>query len=158
MMGSIKLAKVFLPSEREITITRTFDAPRTTVFDAWTRPERVARWWDPSRRPLARCEIDLRPDGAFRFENQGDQGSGHVFAGIYREITPPTRLVFSTPGASGNYVVATLEFAESDGRTTLRITMACASQADRDALLRARVDAGTVQTLENLDDFLTGGR
>jgi uncharacterized protein YndB with AHSA1/START domain len=125
------------------------------VFDAWTRPERVARWWDPSRRPLARCEIDLRPDGAFRFEHQtGGDGAGHVFAGVYREIARPDRLVFATPSPSGGESVGTLEFRPSGDATTLVMTITCASRADRDALLRMRVDQGTVRSLENLDAFL----
>ena len=60
-MGKHESATVTLPSEHEIVITRVFDAPRTRVFEAWTTAEQVARWWDPSRVPLAMCEIDLRP-------------------------------------------------------------------------------------------------
>jgi len=148
-------ATASLPSDREIRITRSFDATPETVFDAWTKPEHVARWWDPSRRPLARCEIDLRPGGAFRFEHQpSDDGPGHVFAGVYREITRPARLVFATPSVSGGESIGTLEFQERDGVTTLVMTIACQSTADRDALLRMRVDVGTVRTLENLGEFL----
>jgi uncharacterized protein YndB with AHSA1/START domain len=148
-------ATASLPSDHEIRITRAFDAPPQTVFDAWTTPEHVARWWDPSRRPLARCEIDLRPGGAFRFEHERSaDGPGHVFAGVYREITRPTRLVFATPSVSGGESIGTLEFQEGAGVTTLVMTISCRSKDDRDALLRMRVDAGTVRTLENLSDFL----
>ena len=148
-------ATVSLSSDREIVITRSFDRPRATVFEAWTNPKQVAQWWDPSRRPLAQCTIDLRPGGAFRFEHQkGADGPGHVFAGVYREITPPARLVFATPSPSGGETVGTLDFKESDGATTLVMTMTCQSAADRDALIRMRVDAGTVRSLENLDAFL----
>lgn len=157
MIDSTQAATVSLPSDHEILITRSFDASPETVFDAWTKPEHVTRWWDPSRRPLARCEIDLRPGGAFRFDHQQSaEGPGHVFAGVYREITRPTRLVFATPSASGGESVGTLEFTARDGATTLVMTITCRSQADRDALLRMRVDAGTVRTLENLNDFLAG--
>ena len=144
-----------LPSEREIVITRVFRAPRAVVFDAWTRPERVAQWWDPRRRPLASCQIDLRPDGVFRFVPQGSDGEKYAFAGRYREITPPGRLVFTTLGSP---VVAasigTIVFAEADGTTTLTLTIECASQAERDALLKMRVDVGTAQTLDNLAEHL----
>ena len=144
-----------LPSDREIVLTRVFHAPRAVVFDAWTRPERVAQWWDPSRRPLASCEIDLRPDGDFRFVPQGPDGEKYAFAGRYREITPPDRLVFVTlespviPSSIG-----TIVFEEADGTTTLTLTIECASQAHRDALLAMRVDAGTAQTLDNLAEHL----
>jgi len=144
-----------LPSDLDIRITRSFDAPRATVFDAWTKPEQVAEWWDPSRRRLARCEIDLRPGGAFRFEHQkNSDGSAHVFAGEYREITRPSRLVFATPSPSGGASIGTLQFEEDHGGTMLVMTITCASKADRDALLRMRVDAGTIRSLENLNEFL----
>jgi PhnB protein len=147
-------ATVTAPSEREIVITRTFDAPRTVVFDAWTKAEHVAQWWDPSRAPLTVCEIDLRPNGTFRFVNQGPDGAKHPFTGIYREITPPARLVFTTPSPSGAESVGTLVFSEHDGKTTLTMTIACESKADRDALLTMRVDVGTARTLDNLDQYL----
>ena len=146
-------ARVTLPSDREILIVRAFAAPRDVVFEAWTRPEHVARWWDPSREPLAVCEIDLRANGTFRFVPRGAKAP---FIGTYRDIVPPERLVFSTVSApSGSESIGTLLFEERDGRTILRLTIACASKADRDALLEMRVDAGTLQTLENLSDYVT---
>jgi uncharacterized protein YndB with AHSA1/START domain len=143
-----------MPSDREIVITRAFDAPRTVVFDAWTKVEHVAQWWDPNRVPLAVCEIDLRPSGAFRFVNQGPDGVKHPFTGIYREIAPPTRLTFTTRSPSGGESVGTLVFSEHEGRTTLTMTIACQSMADRDALLEMRIDVGTTRTLDNLDEYL----
>jgi uncharacterized protein YndB with AHSA1/START domain len=144
-----------LPSDFDVRITRSFDAPRAIVFDAWTKAEQVAEWWDPSRRRLARCEIDLRPGGAFRFEHQKNaDGSAHVFAGVYREITRPSRLVFATPSPSGGASIGTLEFQEGRGVTMLVLTITCPSKADRDALLRMRVDAGTIRSLQNLGEFL----
>lgn len=71
-----------------IVMTRRLSAPRTDVFDAWTQPERVAVWWDPSGTHLTSCEIDLRPGGAFRFVHAG-LPDAPPFSGIYREITPP---------------------------------------------------------------------
>jgi uncharacterized protein YndB with AHSA1/START domain len=147
-------ATVTMPSELEIVITRDFDAPRAVVFDAWTKAEHVAHWWDPSRARLAVCEIDLRPNGAFRFVNSGPDGMKHPFAGIYRDVQPPARLVFTTPSPSGGESVGTLVFSERDGRTTLTMTIACASRADRDALLKMRIDVGTTRTLDNLDAYL----
>jgi uncharacterized protein YndB with AHSA1/START domain len=155
VIDGTQAATASLPSDREIVIVRSFDAPQETVFDAWTKAEHLAIWWDPSRRPLARCEIDLRPDGAFRFEHQKNaDGSAHIFAGVYREIIRPSRLVFATPSPSGGTSIGTLDFRESDGGTTLVMTMTCESKADRDALLRMRVDAGTMRSLENLAAFL----
>ena len=123
------------------------------MFEAWTKPELVAHWWDPSGAPLAVCEIDLRPTGAFRFVNSGPDGAKYPFTGSYREITPPSRLVMGAPGPDGGSI-CTLVFSEVGGKTILTMTFACESRADRDALLQMRVDEGTARTLDNLDEYL----
>jgi uncharacterized protein YndB with AHSA1/START domain len=149
-------AKVTMPSEREIVIERIFDAPRRLVFEAWTKAEHVAHWWDPSGVPLAICEIDLRLNGAFRFVNSGPEGAKYPFSGFYREITPPSRLVIGGPSpVSKGESLCTLAFSEQDGKTTLTMTFECQSKADRDFLLQMRVDEGTSKTLDNLDEYLS---
>jgi uncharacterized protein YndB with AHSA1/START domain len=133
-------------------VTRLFNAPRALVFEAWTKAEHVVHWWDPSGRPLAVCEIDLRPNGAFRFVNRAPNGGeGHSFSGIYREIAPPGKLVLASPSGPGG---STLVFTEQGKKTKLTMTIECASRKDRDALLQMRVDAGTAQTLDNLAAYL----
>ena len=149
-LKNIGAVSITTPGDRQIVITRLFDAPRTLVFEAWTVAEHVARWWDPSGVPLAVCEIDLRPKGAFRWVNRAPNGGeGHSFAGIYQEIVPPERLVFAGMAGTGRLV-----FSEEGKRTRLTITMECASEQDRDAMLQMRIDAGTAQTLENLATYL----
>ena len=145
-------ATVTTPTDREVVITRTFNAPRAVVFEAWTKPEHVKHWWDPSGTPLERCEIDLRVGGEFQFVNREH---GQMFGGIYREITPPERLTFTThvPTLRGE-VTGKLVFRERERKTTVVLTMECKSAADRDALLAMRVDAGTVRTLENLAAYV----
>jgi uncharacterized protein YndB with AHSA1/START domain len=155
-MNSQRTASISTPSDREIVITRSFDAPRRVVFDAWTKPEHVAAWWDPAGTRLAACEIDLRPNGAFRFVHAGAGADAATFTGVYREIDPPRRLVFTTPSPSGAESVGTLLFDEHRGTTTLTMTITCASPADRAALLKMRVDVGTARTLDNLDSYLHG--
>jgi uncharacterized protein YndB with AHSA1/START domain len=83
-----------------IRLTRVFDASRVQIFEAWTKPEQVTCWWDAASAPLIACEIDLRPGGAFKFVTQSHPEM--PFAGIYREITPPDRLVFEAMGATGS--------------------------------------------------------
>jgi uncharacterized protein YndB with AHSA1/START domain len=142
------------PGDRQIVVTRIFDAPRAVVFEAWTKAEHVAHWWDPSGVPLAVCEIDLRPNGAFRWVNRApDGGEGHSFTGNYREIAPPGKLVFGTPGGEADGECR-LVFTEDGKKTKLTMTIECATKKDRDALLQMRVDAGTAQTLENLAAYL----
>jgi uncharacterized protein YndB with AHSA1/START domain len=154
-MKNIAGATITTPTDREIVITRIFDAPRADVFEAWTKPTHVARWWDPSGVPLAVCEINLHPNGAFRWVHGGSNGEGYAFTGTYREISPPEKLVFTVRmSPSGNDPIAILVFAEDGDKTKLTITMECSSKEDRDQLLQMRVDVGTAQTLENLAAYL----
>jgi uncharacterized protein YndB with AHSA1/START domain len=150
-LGNFGPVTITTPGECQIVVTRLFDAPRELVFEAWTKTKHVARWWDPSGVPLAVCEIDLRPGGAFRWVNRSpDGGEGYAFSGIYREISPPARLVFG----SGPEQFATLIFAQEGNKTKLTMTIQCASSQEREAMLQMRVDAGTAKTLENLAAYL----
>jgi uncharacterized protein YndB with AHSA1/START domain len=107
--------------------------------------------------PLAICEIDLRPNGAFRWVHRAAcGGEGHSFTGIYREITAPERLVFTVRMfPSSPEPVGTLVFTEVGKKTTSTLTIECATNQDRETLLQIRVDAGTAQTLESLAKFLS---
>jgi len=94
------------PGKPTIVITRIFDAPRRLVFEAWTRPEHLARWCGPRYLTLSVCEIDFRPGGAWRFVLRAPDGNDYGFGGEYREILPPERLVYTfrfdgAPGAGG---------------------------------------------------------
>jgi uncharacterized protein YndB with AHSA1/START domain len=138
-----------------IVMTHVFDAPRAVVFDAWTKAEHVTQWWDPSGEPLAVCEIDLRPNGTFRWVHGGANGADYPFTGTYQEIAPPERLVFTSQAGPGSpESVGTLVFTEDGKQTKLTLTIECKSIEDRDALLEMRVDAGTAQTLKNLAEYL----
>jgi uncharacterized protein YndB with AHSA1/START domain len=146
-----KLKMTAEPGSTTIMVTRLFDAPPSTVFEAWTKAEHVALWWDPSGAPLAVCEIDLRPGGAFRWVNQGDKGKEYSFTGTYREIAPPDGLVFAARTfPSSLESIATLSFMEDSGGTKFIMTIECQSVEDRDDLLALRVDVGMARTLENL--------
>lgn len=146
--------KVTTPTDRELVLTRIFDAPRAVVFEAWTKAEHVTHWWDPSGAPLSVCEIDLRPNGAFRWVNSASGGE-HSFTGTYREITAPERLVFTVRILpSRPEPLATLLFSEDGSKTMLTMTIVCNSIEDRDALLQMRIDVGTARTLENLAEYL----
>jgi uncharacterized protein YndB with AHSA1/START domain len=143
------------PAKPTIVMTQVFDAPRAVVFEAWTKAEHVTHWWDPSGEPLAVCEIDLRPNGAFRWVHSGANGAEYPFTGTYREIAPPERLVFTAQAFPGSpESVATLVFSEDGKQTKLTMTIECTSIEDRDAMLEIRVDVGTAQTLQNLAEYL----
>ena len=152
-LNNIGAVTITTPGDLQIVVTRIFDAPRALVFEAWTKAEHVAHWWDPSGVPLAVCDINLRPGGAFRWVNRApDGGEGYSFGGVYREIVPPEKLVFTAPDSPNRGSI--LIFAEEGKRTKLTITIQCASKQERDAMLQMRVDAGTAQTLENLAAYL----
>jgi uncharacterized protein YndB with AHSA1/START domain len=153
------LEKLSMTAERgstTIMVTRHFDTPPDGVFEAWTKAEHVKHWWDPSGAPLAVCEIDLRPGGAFRWVTQGDKGMQYPFTGTYGKIAPPDELVFTARTfPSSPESTATLSFVEDGGGTKFTMTIECQSIEDRDALLAMRIDVGTAQTLENLAGFLS---
>ena len=146
--------KVTTPTDREILLTRTFDAPRESVFEAWTKAEHVKHWWDPSGVALSVCEIDLRPNGVFRWVNSS-HGAEHTFTGTYREITAPERLVFTVKMfPSRPDPLTTPLFSEDGSKTKVTMKIECNSIEDRDALLQMRIDAGTGRTLKNLAEYL----
>jgi uncharacterized protein YndB with AHSA1/START domain len=140
--------------EKTLVMTQSFDSLRTAVFDAWTMAEQVALWWDPTGAKLAVCEIDLRPNGDFRWINQGDVGLKYQFAGTYCEIVRPERLVFRAGMAASPRSLTTLIFREAACKTTLTMTIECPTVAQRDEMLAMRVDTGTARTLQNLAQHL----
>ncbi len=131
-------------SAHTIRLTRVFEAPPAQIFEAWTRPEHVACWWDPTGERLSVCEIDLREGGSFRFVTKGHPEM--PFAGTYREISPPDRLVFGAIGASTGRVL----LQDVAGGTRMTVEIACGSAGHLDQFLKMGVDAGTSKTLDNL--------
>jgi uncharacterized protein YndB with AHSA1/START domain len=127
-----------------IIFARVVAAPRERVFEAWTRPEKVTCWWDAAGDPLAKCEIDLRPGGAFKFVSQ----TSLEFAGVYREIAPPQRLVFEAMGALGR-----VDLEGADGKTLLTVRITCSSAEHLEQFLKMGVDVGTSRTLDNLGEY-----
>ncbi|HVZ30120.1 MAG TPA: SRPBCC domain-containing protein [Asticcacaulis sp.] len=131
-----------------IRLRRAIAAPAARVFEAWTTPDIVARWWDPDGLPLRECQIDLRPGGAFRFVHEAHAG-GFAFEGTYRDIVPPDRLVFDAMGAKGR-----IEFVERAGRTEITVSIACASPDHLTQFLSLGVADNTGRTLDNLAAYL----
>jgi uncharacterized protein YndB with AHSA1/START domain len=105
-------------AEREVVITRIFDAPRSLVFKAWTEPEHMVKWFGPKDFTAAIIQNDLRPGGAYDFHMRGPNYDDH-WKGIYREVVPPERLVFTWPAGPDSLV--TVIFEELDGKTKLTL-------------------------------------
>ncbi len=113
-------------AERELVITRIFDAPRALLFKAWTEPDRAARWWGPQGFTTLYCDMDVRPGGAFRVCMQSPEGTEHWKQGVYREVVEPERLVFSfawedAEGKPGHQTVVMVTFAERGAKTELTL-------------------------------------
>jgi uncharacterized protein YndB with AHSA1/START domain len=145
-----------LPSNREILIQRTFDAPRRLVFEALTKPEHVAQWYGPRYLKLQVCEIDFRVGGRWRYVLRDPEGNEHGFSGEYREIVPPERVV-TTEGYEampGHEYVATLTLDEQDGKTTLRSHLVYQSPEDRDGHIQSGMEPGMRETYDRLAELL----
>jgi uncharacterized protein YndB with AHSA1/START domain len=111
-------------AERELVITRVFDAPRRLVFKAWTEPERIKEWWGPRGFTTLACEMDQRPGGAWRVRSRSPEGKEYISQGVLRELVEPERLVFTyawvdAKGKPGHETLVTVTFAEQKGKTVL---------------------------------------
>lgn len=153
----MKTLRVTTPTDREIVLTRDFDAPRRLVFAALTRPELLVRWFGARGWNLIACEVDLRVGGTWRFVSRGPDGTDMGHGGVYREIVPPERLVYtevfdnqSYPGES----LITHLFAEQHGRTTLTSTVLYPSRQARDIVLRYPMRRGVAESYGRLDEVL----
>jgi uncharacterized protein YndB with AHSA1/START domain len=156
MMPTLKLTT---PSDREIAMTRVFDAPRKLVYDAHTKPDLVRQWLlGPPGWSMPVCEMDVRVGGAYRWvwrhdTNKTEMGMG----GVYREVRAPERLVSTEkfdeawyPGESLN----TLVLVEKGGQTTLTQTLRYESREARDAVIKSGMEKGVAASYDRLDDVL----
>jgi len=142
-------------ADRELVVTRILDAPRRLVFQAWTEPDRAARWWGPQGFTTIYCDMEVRPGGTFRASMRSPEGTVHCRRGVYREVVEPERLVFTfawedAQGKPGPETVVTVTFADLDGKTelTLRQTV-FETVAARDSHRR-----GWTSTLERFAEYL----
>lgn len=144
-------------SDRELVITRTFDAPAQIVFEAWTRPELLQRWWTPKSFGIAfvSCEVDARTGGTYRFVfRHPDFEQPMAFFGRYVEVTPHSRIVW-TNEESADGALSTLTFEESDGRTLLVLHELHPSKEALDESLASGAPNGAGEQFESLDELLS---
>ena len=158
MSDSGMILKVTTPTDREIVMTRTFDAPRGLVFDALTKPELLTRWFGVfGGWSLAMCKVDLRVGGAYRFVWRDTDGKQMGMSGVYREVVTPERYVgaesFDDPWYSGE-ALGTTVLVEQGGRTTVSHTIHYESKAIRDAVLKTRMEHGVAASYDKLADLL----
>jgi len=147
--------QVTTPSDREIVLTRVFDAPRHLVFDAFTKPELLKRWFGPHGWELVVCDVDFRVGGGFRFVLRGPGGKDMGMRGVYREILAPERSVHMEsfddyPGESQ----VTAVFVEEAGKTTMTATVQYYSKAIRDIVIQSGMEHGAAESYDKLAALL----
>jgi uncharacterized protein YndB with AHSA1/START domain len=151
-------AKVTLPADDQILITREFNAPAHLVWKAYTTPELVRRWWTAKRGEATVCEIDLRVGGSWRYVMVTPDGMEVAFHGEYREIAAPERLVSTEvyegiPDAEAHASLNTLTLTERDGRTLLEILVRHKTKTDRDMHIQSGMEGGLQDALDLLEEL-----
>lgn len=143
-----------LPSDTEITMSRTFDAPRHLVWAAMTQPQHVKRWW--GRGNELDVTLDFRPGGSYRFVEHAEDGNDYAFRGEIREIVPEERVVqtFEFEGMPGHIAVETMTLEEQDGKTVVTSTSSFSNKEDRDGMLNSGMQDGAKQSYDALDALL----
>lgn len=149
---------VTTPTDREIAMTRVFDAPRRLVFDAYTKPELLKRWLGVFRGwSMAVCEVDLRVGGAYRYVWRGPGRADMGMRGVYREIVPFERIVctesFDEPWYPGEALDTTV-LVEQGGKTTMTTTVLYESKEIRDAVLKSPMEQGVAASYDKLAELL----
>lgn len=147
------------PTDLEIVMTRTFDAPRDLVFEAHTSCEHMRNWWGPRKYEFASCEVDFREGGSWRIVHRGPDGDDEYgFRGEYREIVRPERIVwtFEYEGWPGTVAVETLTLQEHDGKTTLTASSIWDSVEERDVMLNSGAESGAAESWDRLAEYVAG--
>jgi uncharacterized protein YndB with AHSA1/START domain len=144
------------PTDREVVVTRAFDAPRALVFDAYTQPDLLKRWYGAPGRSLVVCEIDLRVGGAYHFVWQGPGRKDVGMRGVHREVVRPERLVRTETWEDwdAGEILETTVLTERNGITTLTSTGLYPSRDVRDAVMKAGLESGTRETFARLAEML----
>lgn len=154
MAEKTKTASMFtLPSDREIVGSRVLDAPPDLVYQAHTNGEAIAQWWGPSRYTTTVDKLDVRPGGAWRFVQRAADGGQHAFGGVFREVVPSKRLVFTFnyEALPGHEAVETLTFeAAQGGKTKVTDTMLFQNREDRDGMIQSGMEEGAAESIERL--------
>ena len=150
-------ADMTLVGDREIHVEREFDAPRERVFAAYTDPELIPQWWGPRGTTTIVDELNARTGGRWQFRAPNSDGSEIVFRGVFREVTPPERIVqtFEWDGMPGHVSVDTAVFEDlGDGRTKVVTDSIFHTPEERDGMLESGMERGMNETYERLDELL----
>jgi uncharacterized protein YndB with AHSA1/START domain len=147
------------PGKQEITMTRTFDAPRELVFKITSDPDLIPQWWGPSYLTTTVDEMDARPGGRWRYVQRDPQGNEHAFHGVYHDVRPErTVFTFEYEGMPGHVLLETVTLDEIDGRTKMTDHSVFQSVADRDAMVESGMESGATEMMDRLEELLAAAR
>jgi uncharacterized protein YndB with AHSA1/START domain len=158
-MNPVNRTTVERRSDRELVLARSFNAPARIVFEAWTKPEYLKRWWAPRSLgvKLFSCEADARVGGSYRFVFGREESKAMAFSGTYREHVPHSRVVCTQifePMRSAGEAIITATFDERDGKTRLVVHMLHPSKESLDAAIASDMERGMRETYEQLEELL----
>ena len=148
---------VTTPGDTEIVMELTFDAPAQLVFDCWTKPEHITRWFGVPRSKMTVSEVDLRPGGAWKYTMGGSDWGEMTMFGTFHEVSPPHRLIYTEAFAEfpeGGEAVVTMTMEERDGKTFWRSSSAYGSKETRDAMVASGMEEGARETIDALEALL----
>jgi uncharacterized protein YndB with AHSA1/START domain len=146
-----------MPSEREIVMTRVFDAPRELVFKAYTDPKAIPQWWGPRDTTTVVDKMEVKPGGVWRYVQRDANSHEYGFNGVYREVVPPERLVnaFEFEPIPGHIIVDTAVFEElPGGKTKVTVTSRFDNVEDRDGMLKSGMESGATESWDRLNEYL----
>lgn len=156
MIANVKTEMTIDREQRQLRISRAFDAPRDLVWRAMTDPELLPKWWGPGYLTTTVETLELWPGGRYRFVQRDSEGNEYAFRGEYREVAPPERLAmsFEFEGMAGHVVEQVMTLSERDGRTTLTVVEQYPSLDDLEGILQTDMEAGMNESYDRLDALL----
>lgn len=145
------------PGSQEVIITRIFDAPRELVWKALTDPKLIPQWWGPRRYTTTVNKMDVRPGGVWRFVQRDSTGNEYAFNGVYREIVPPKRLVYTFvfEPMPGHESLETVTLEEQNGKTKATNKVLFQTVEDRDGMLKSGMEEGAAESMDRMADLLS---
>lgn len=151
-----KLDVVVPPGKQEIIITRIFAAPRALVFEAFTNPALIPRWWGPRVMSTTVDKMEVRPGGIWRFLNREASGAEHGFHGVYHDAVAPERLIytFEWEGLPGHVLLETVTFEEHRGQTRVTDTSVFQTLEDRDGMVANGMEGGATESMDRMAELL----
>lgn len=143
------------PNKQEIIITRLFDAPRASIFKAYTDPELLSQWWGPSRYTTIVEKLEAKHGGSWKFLNKDQDGNTYAFKGVYHVVEEPENLVytFEFEGVAGHVALETIHLEDRDGKTFMTDTLVFQTIEDRDGMIASGMESGAKESMDRLEQL-----